>query len=97
MLHLAYCSHAFGRIIRSTWLCGLGFGTSAALAQVVWDAGAGTGNWVDANNWSTNSVPLSTDAIQFDGTTQTTIATGANRTLATLAFNAGAGAFTIMT
>src|SRR5471032_86731 len=73
---------------------GAGF-AAVASAQVIWDAGAGTGNWVDANNWSTNTVPLATDAIQFAGSLQTTIATGANRTLSTLAFNAGASAFTI--
>ncbi len=27
------------------------------LATITWDGGAGTLNWNDANNWSTNTIP----------------------------------------
>jgi autotransporter-associated beta strand protein len=65
---------------------------ATAHAQIVWDAGAGTGNWADPNNWSTKTVPLASDAVQFAGTLQATVATGGNHTLT---FNAGANPFTI--
>jgi hypothetical protein len=33
----------------------------------VWDGGAGTNNWGDANNWDTNGVPTATDNIELTG------------------------------
>ena len=68
---------------------------AVASAQTIWDGGAGTGNWGDAVNWSTNTVPAASTAIQFAGTVQTTVNTQSNRTLTTLTFNAGADPFTI--
>ena len=35
----------------------------ALLAVVTWDGGAGTMNWGDANNWSANALPTSTDDV----------------------------------
>ena len=40
----------------------------ALAATVTWDGGAGTSNWADANNWSTNTVPTSTDDVVLDNT-----------------------------
>ncbi len=37
----------------------------AITSLVIWDGGAGTLNWLDANNWSTNNVPISTDDVQI--------------------------------
>ena len=74
--------------------CGL-LGALTARGQTIWDGGAGTGNWADTANWNPNVVPLSGTAIQFAGAVQTTVDTQANRSPSTLAFNAGAGAFTI--
>ncbi|QYM79384.1 autotransporter-associated beta strand repeat-containing protein [Horticoccus luteus] len=62
---------------------------------MVWDGGAGTGNWSDATNWSTNLLPPNGSAIQFDGALQTTVNTQADRNIGTLTFNAGASAFTL--
>ena len=39
------------------------FGINAANAQKTWDGGASTTNWGDANNWSPNGVPTSSDAV----------------------------------
>lgn len=33
----------------------------------VWDGGAGTSNWGDANNWNTDGVPTATDNIEITG------------------------------
>jgi hypothetical protein len=39
-----------------------GAADSCSLAGVVtWDGGAGTNDWLDGDNWSTNSVPTSSD------------------------------------
>lgn len=32
----------------------------------LWDGGAGTSNWTDANNWNTNSVPIPGDSVVLD-------------------------------
>ena len=38
--------------------------TNGLSAQLkLWDGGAGTSNWVDANNWNTNSVPVAGDSV----------------------------------
>lgn len=39
---------------------------TAASAQKKWDGGAGTSSWADANNWTSNSLPTSTDNVVFD-------------------------------
>ncbi|UAY52834.1 MBG domain-containing protein [Ferruginibacter albus] len=49
------------------------FLTSHALAQKTWDGGAGTSNWGDANNWSPNGVPGSSDAVTIASSTTVTI------------------------
>lgn len=66
----------------------------SASAQV-WDGGAGTGNWGDALNWSTNVVPVAGANVQFGGLVQPVVDLGADRSLASLTFNAGATAFTL--
>ena len=68
---------------------------AAARAQVIWDGGAGTGNWGDGVNWSTNAVPGVGVAVQFAGTVQTTVDTQVDRTVGALTFNAGADPFTL--
>jgi hypothetical protein len=42
------------------------FVTSVATSQKLWDGGAGTSNWSDANNWFPNGVPSSTDDVYLD-------------------------------
>jgi hypothetical protein len=42
--------------------------TCAKAATVRWDGGAGTSAWGDANNWSSNALPLSTDDVILDNT-----------------------------
>lgn len=64
-------------------------------AQVVWDGGAGRGNWGDVLNWDTNTVPLAGDSVTFDGSIQPTVDFQANRTVNELTFAAGATAFTL--
>ncbi len=36
-----------------------------AFSQIVWDGGAGTTNWQDANNWSTDAVPGAGDLVEI--------------------------------
>ena len=36
-----------------------------ARAQILWDAGGTTDDWSDGDNWSTNTVPISTDDVQI--------------------------------
>lgn len=38
---------------------------NTANAQITWDGGAGTTNWGDKNNWSTNTLPTSTDNVSI--------------------------------
>ncbi|MCU0239849.1 MAG: carboxypeptidase-like regulatory domain-containing protein [Pyrinomonadaceae bacterium] len=42
--------------------------TQTAFAQITWDGGGATNNWSEAANWSTDTVPLNTDVVIFDGT-----------------------------
>lgn len=70
---------------------------SAFGAVIAWDGGAGTNNWTDANNWSTNTVPTAADDAQIlIAATVTYTGTSTIRSLfidnasATLTINAGA-------
>ena len=36
------------------------------LAAITWDGGAGTANWIDANNWSNNAIPTASDDVTID-------------------------------
>ncbi len=38
----------------------------AQAATITWDGGAGTSSWFDANNWSGNAVPTSSDEVRLD-------------------------------
>jgi autotransporter-associated beta strand protein len=67
---------------------------SLAFAQT-WDGGAATGNWGDALNWNTNTVPVTNANVTFSGTVQTVIDLQSNRTVGTLNFNATADPFTL--
>jgi|GEM_PF-820984 len=42
------------------------FCCTCCYAQITWDGGAGTANWADADNWSSNSVPGPGDAVLLD-------------------------------
>ncbi len=56
------------------------------LAAVSWDGGAGTSNWTDANNWSTNSLPTAADDVTINVATNPTILlAGANAVINSLA------------
>lgn len=37
-----------------------------AFAGILWDGGAGTTSWFDANNWSTNTLPTASDDVRLD-------------------------------
>ncbi len=41
------------------------FALETRAADITWDGGAGTLNWEDADNWSSNSVPTATDTAVF--------------------------------
>src|SRR3990172_2433699 len=45
-----------------------GAGTAQAQATITWDGGGSTDNWSEATNWSTDTVPTSSDDVIFDGT-----------------------------
>lgn len=42
--------------------------TELATPALLWDGGAATSQWSDAQNWSTDAVPTSTDKVKFDNT-----------------------------
>lgn len=44
----------------------------ALAAAITWDGGAGTSNWNDANNWSGNAVPTSSDDVTLNNATVVT-------------------------
>lgn len=71
-------------------------GTLRTLATtLVWNGGAGNGNWHDGN-WTGNNAPINGDALQFAGSTQTTVNNNsAGLSIASIAFNSGASAFTV--
>ena len=62
-----------------------------ASAQVVWDNGNGNNRWGTGQNWSTNTVPVSTDNVQFNATANTatvgTIQLRAGQAANSLTFN----------
>ncbi len=59
--------------------------------QILWDNGAGTNQWGTAQNWSTNSVPTSGSAVQFNATddnaTVSNVTLDADRAASSLMFN----------
>jgi T5SS/PEP-CTERM-associated repeat protein/autotransporter-associated beta strand protein len=71
----------------------LGF-LSTASGQSVWDGGAGTSLWSDANNWSSNSLPTSASAVQFTGSSPYSISLDGDRAVASLLFS-GNSAYTL--
>jgi autotransporter-associated beta strand protein len=60
----------------------------------IWDATAGTGSWSTATNWLDDTVPLSTDTVQFTGASPTAISLENNRTAAGVSFS-GNSAYTL--
>ena len=68
---------------------------SSAYGQFVWDGGGANGRWDTALNWSTDVVPTTGAIVQFAGSSQTAVDLRANRSVASLAFNSGASAFTL--
>jgi hypothetical protein len=44
------------------------FTQTVSAATFTWDGGGVTNNWSEAANWSTNTVPTTTDSVIFDGT-----------------------------
>ncbi len=67
----------------------------SVLNAQIWDGGAATGNWGDALNWNTNTVPPNGANVTFSGTMQTLVNLQTNRTVGTLNFNATADPFTL--
>lgn len=84
-----------GRILLLRGLAVGAFLAGTLHAQVIWDGGAATGNWADNNNWSTNAAPPTGSIIQFAGSVQTVVNLGADRSMASVQFNAGASPFTL--
>lgn len=64
---------------------------TAQAAVVTWDGGGSTNNWSDGTNWSTNSVPASTDSVVFDSTStkNATIDSSFGDTISAVSMNAG--------
>lgn len=60
-----------------------------------WTGDGGNGNWTDAANWNPNGVPAAGANLIFGSSTELTVDTEANRSLGTLTFSSGAGAYTI--
>lgn len=68
------------------------FGLMSPLtAQVTWDGGAGTTNWEDATNWSTDMLPTSADQVVIDGSS---VMLSSATTIQKLNIN-GSGALTV--
>lgn len=63
-------------------------------ATIVWDGGAGTTSWGDANNWSGNVVPTSADEARIDTSGVTLINLVANTATVNVG-NAGTGTLAI--
>ena len=58
-----------------------------------WDRGAGTNNWGDGLNWSTDTVPGAADSVLFNNSTLTgaqTISLGGTRSVTNVTFNTAA-------
>jgi autotransporter-associated beta strand protein/T5SS/PEP-CTERM-associated repeat protein len=69
-------------------LLGISF---AARAQSIWDGGAGTSSWSDAGNWSSDALPGSGSAVEFDGSGAFSIALDGDRTVDAVSFSGGSG------
>jgi fibronectin-binding autotransporter adhesin len=63
-------------------------------ATLTWNGGAATSLWSDAANWSSNTLPTSTDTAAFTGAPSTTVSLGDDRSLAALSFS-GDSAYTL--
>ncbi|MFP4053451.1 MAG: beta strand repeat-containing protein, partial [Phycisphaerae bacterium] len=63
--------------------------STSAGAQSVWDGGAGTDNWNDADNWSPDGIPAAGDTAQFAGASPYAVTVGSPSTVGTLSFTAG--------
>ena len=59
-------------------------------ASSTWDGGAGTGLWGSDANWSSDSLPASTDSVVFAGASPTSIDLGGDRTIDTATFSSAA-------
>jgi autotransporter-associated beta strand protein len=78
-------------------------GTTVTLTDVarptarVWDGGGGDDNWSTGANWDFDLAPSAGDALQFAGSTRTSPNNDytAGTSFASIAFNAGASAFTV--
>ena len=87
---MARLSRALARLALTTGI------TAPLSAQFIWDGGAGTANWADAVNWSTDVAPPATNGvIQFAGAVQTSVDLQADRSVASVTFNSGASPFTV--
>lgn len=68
---------------------------SSVHGQFIWDGGGTNGRWDTATNWSTDVIPGTGAVVQFAGSSQPSVDLRANRSVASLAFNSGASAFTL--
>jgi len=58
-------------------------------SQKVWDGGGTTNNWSEAANWCNDTVPISDDAVIFNGTSTKDATIDSLTTIASLTTNAG--------
>ena len=58
----------------------LGLAVASSQAQI-WDRGAATNNWGDADNWDPNGVPADGSNVTFGATGPGTVSLGSNRTV----------------
>jgi autotransporter-associated beta strand protein len=61
----------------------------------VWSGGGSDNTWTNVANWITSHQPNAGDLVAFAGSTQTTANMNTNFSISSLAFNNGAGSFTI--
>ena len=64
---VAYGNAAGGSIVACSNCANLGSNTNWTFA-VTWNGGGGDANWTTPENWSSNYVPSSTDAVSFNAT-----------------------------
>lgn len=70
--------------------------TSDTFGQVTWDRGAGTNNWGDALNWSTNSVPTASSNVVFpDNASFSAVKVNVNSTCGSITIAGGTNPLTI--
>jgi autotransporter-associated beta strand protein len=74
----------------------LSLGAPATAATVTWSGGGGDSNWNTALNWG-GTAPVAADSLIFAGTTRVAAVNNitANTSFASIAFSAGASAFTL--